>query len=50
LHKGVTAPVIGATRPAHVDDAVSALEVSLSSDEVLALEAPYEPHPVIGFS
>jgi aryl-alcohol dehydrogenase-like predicted oxidoreductase len=48
LHKGVTAPVIGATRIAHVDDAVAALDVNLCTEEMQALEAAYEPHPVIG--
>lgn len=48
LHKGVTAPVVGATKSRHVDDAVAAIDVNLSADEIAELEAPYEPHPVIG--
>jgi len=45
---GVTAPVIGATRPEHVDDAVGALKVSLDDEEVRQLEECYQPHPVLG--
>ena len=44
----VTAPIIGATRIAHLDDAVGALAVKLTTDEVASLEAPYVPHPVVG--
>ncbi|GLY90278.1 aldo/keto reductase [Actinoallomurus iriomotensis] len=47
---GVVAPVVGATKPRHVDDAVAALEVTLTEEEVARLEAPYRPHPVIGHS
>lgn len=43
---GVTAPVIGATKPAHVDEAIAALDVELSADEIAALEAPYQTRPV----
>jgi aryl-alcohol dehydrogenase-like predicted oxidoreductase len=46
---GVTAPIVGATKPHHLDDAAAALAVKLTSDEVRALEAPYVPHPVAGF-
>ena len=46
---GVVAPIIGATKMHHLEDAVSSLEVKLMSDEVRALEAPYIPHPVAGF-
>ncbi|HEX4142651.1 MAG TPA: aldo/keto reductase [Pirellulales bacterium] len=45
----VTAPIIGATKPHHLEDAVAALSVQLSADEIAALEAPYIPHPVAGF-
>lgn len=45
---GLTAPIIGATKLSHIDDAVSALGVKLDADEIKALEAPYEPHPVLG--
>ena len=46
---GVTAPIVGASKPAHLDDAVAALEVKLSPDEIGQLEAPYVPHAVAGF-
>jgi aryl-alcohol dehydrogenase-like predicted oxidoreductase len=46
----VTAPIIGATKLSHVDDAVAAVDVTLSTEEVARLEAPYRPHPVLGHS
>jgi aryl-alcohol dehydrogenase-like predicted oxidoreductase len=46
----VSAPIVGATRPLHLDDALAALDVVLSEDEVARLEAPYRPHPVLGHS
>jgi aryl-alcohol dehydrogenase (NADP+) len=48
LKKGVTAPIVGASKITQLDQAVAALEVSLSSVEMQMLEAAYEPHPVIG--
>ncbi|HET8561836.1 MAG TPA: aldo/keto reductase [Marmoricola sp.] len=45
----VTAPIVGATRPEHLADAVAATELQLSADEVALLEEPYTPHPVVGF-
>ncbi len=45
----VTAPIIGATKPEHLSDAVAAVELKLSPEEVARLEAPYVPHPVMGF-
>jgi len=45
----VTAPIIGATKMAHLEDAVAAVDVHLTDEEVMALEAPYTPHPVVGF-
>ncbi len=45
----VTAPIVGATRPHHLDDAVAALAIRLSPDELATLEAPYQPHPVKGY-
>jgi 1-deoxyxylulose-5-phosphate synthase len=49
LHKpGVTAPIVGATKVAHVEDALAAEALSLSDDEVRRLEEPYVPHPVSG--
>ena len=47
---GITAPIVGATKPNHLADAVAALSVRLSSEEVAFLEEPYVPHPVAGFS
>jgi 1-deoxyxylulose-5-phosphate synthase len=46
----VTAPIIGATRLQHLDDAVAALEVKLTTAEIAALESNYVPHPVVGFA
>ena len=45
----VTAPIVGATRMQHLDDAVAALSVKLTLEETTALEAPYVPHAVAGF-
>jgi aryl-alcohol dehydrogenase-like predicted oxidoreductase len=47
---GVTAPIIGASKMPHLEEAVAALEIKLSEEEVRALEAPYQPHPVLGHS
>ena len=46
---GITAPIVGATKPQHLDDAVAALSVKLEPEEIAALEAPYVPHAVTGF-
>jgi aryl-alcohol dehydrogenase-like predicted oxidoreductase len=46
----VSSPIVGATKPNHLADAVAALSLRLSPQEVSALEAPYAPHPVLGFS
>ncbi len=46
----VTAPIIGATKPHHLDDAVAALSVQLTSDEIRHLEEAYQPHPVLGYA
>src|SRR5579883_1294553 len=46
---GVTAPIVGATRMQHLEDAAGALGVKLSKDEAQALEAHYVPHPIAGF-
>lgn len=45
---GVVAPIVGATKLGHLDDAVAALDVQLTAEETERLEAPYRPHPVIG--
>ena len=47
--KGVTAPIVGASKPHHLDDAVAALSLNLSAEEIVKLEAPYVPHPMVGF-
>jgi aryl-alcohol dehydrogenase-like predicted oxidoreductase len=46
----VTAPIVGATKMEHLETAVAALDVQLSQEEVAALEAPYVPHAIAGFS
>jgi aryl-alcohol dehydrogenase-like predicted oxidoreductase len=46
----VTSPIIGATKPSHLEDAVAALSVKLTPEEMTRLEEPYVPHPVSGFS
>jgi 1-deoxyxylulose-5-phosphate synthase len=46
----VTAPIIGASKPHHLDDAVAALSITLTDEELRQLEEPYRPHPVLGFS
>lgn len=48
-HPGVTAPIIGASKMSHLDDAVAALSVKLTPEEIAQLEAAYVPHPVLGF-
>ena len=49
LHKpAVTAPIVGASKPQHLEDAVAALSVTLSDEEIAALEAPYVAHAVAG--
>jgi 1-deoxyxylulose-5-phosphate synthase len=49
LHRpGVTAPIVGATKLIHVEDAVAAEELTLSEDEIRRLEETYVPHPVSG--
>jgi 1-deoxyxylulose-5-phosphate synthase len=46
---GITAPIVGATKQHHLDDAVAALDVELTDDEIELLEKPYQPHAVAGF-
>jgi len=48
-HPQVSAPIIGATKPHHIADAVAALDIELSDDEVTLLTEAYMPHPVVGF-
>ena len=47
---GVTAPIVGASKPHHLDDALAAVSVKLSAEEIARLEEPYAPHPVAGHS
>jgi len=50
LHKpAVTSPIVGVSKPHHLDDAVAALALKLEPEEIAALEEPYVPHPVVGF-
>jgi aryl-alcohol dehydrogenase-like predicted oxidoreductase len=46
----VTSPILGVSKPHHLEDGLAALAVELSSDEIARLEAPYVPHPVLGLS
>jgi aryl-alcohol dehydrogenase-like predicted oxidoreductase len=46
----ITSPIVGATKPHHLEDAVAAVELKLTADEVKALEEPYSPHAVQGLS
>ena len=46
----VASPVVGATKPHHLDDAIAALSVKLTPEEIASLEEPYAPHAVVGFS
>ena len=45
---GVTAPIVGSTKPTHLQDALAAEQLTLTADEVASLEKPYVPHPVLG--
>lgn len=47
---GVTAPIVGATRIDHLDDAVAAVDLTLTDEETSRMEAPYQPHHVLGHS
>jgi aryl-alcohol dehydrogenase-like predicted oxidoreductase len=46
----ITAPIIGATKPHHLDDAAAAVSVRLTTEEILHLEEAYQPHPVLGYA
>jgi 1-deoxyxylulose-5-phosphate synthase len=49
LHKpGVSAPIVGATKLEHLQDALAAERLTLSEREIARLEEPYVPHPVLG--
>jgi aryl-alcohol dehydrogenase-like predicted oxidoreductase len=45
---GVTAPIVGATKPSHLADALAAEQLTLTDEEVVRVEEPYVPHPVLG--
>ena len=45
----ITAPIVGASKPNHLEDAVAAVSLKLSEEEITRLEEPYVPHPVVGF-
>jgi aryl-alcohol dehydrogenase-like predicted oxidoreductase len=47
---GITSPIVGATKPHHLQDAVAALSLRLTAEQISALEEPYTPHPVLGFN
>jgi aryl-alcohol dehydrogenase (NADP+) len=47
---GVSAPIIGASKPGHLEDALGALDLKLTEDEMNSLEELYEPHPILGHS
>lgn len=47
---GVVAPIVGATKPNHLKDAVGALSIQLTAEEIQSLEAPYTPHAILGHS
>ncbi len=46
----ITAPIVGATKPHHLEEGVAALSLRLKPEEVASLEEPYTPHPVVGFN
>jgi aryl-alcohol dehydrogenase-like predicted oxidoreductase len=48
LTKGVTAPIVGASKMGHLEDAIAAVEIKLTAEEIAALEAPYKPKSVAG--
>jgi len=47
---GVTAPIVGASKLPHLDEALAALELRLDAAELTFLEEPYRPHPILGHS
>ncbi len=48
-HKGVVAPVVGASKVQHIEEAIEALSIRLSGDDIRRLEEPYKPHSAVGF-
>lgn len=47
---GVSAPIVGATKMKHLEEAVESLQVKLTVDEIKLLEQDYQPHPILGHS
>lgn len=47
---GISAPIIGASKAYQLEDALAALDISLTEEEIKKLDEPYEPHPVLGHS
>ena len=47
-HKGVSSPVIGATKERYIDEAVEALDIKLKDEDIAYLEELYVPHPIVG--
>lgn len=47
---GITSALVGATKASHLDDAIAAVDLALTAEECAGLEAPYVPHPVVGFA
>lgn len=45
---GVVAPIVGATKPHHLKEIFETVDITLSAEEVAAMEAPYQPHPILG--
>lgn len=50
LYKGVTAPIVGASKVEHIEEAVAAIDLKLTGDDIKRLEEPYKIHPIIGHS
>ena len=50
LYKGITAPIVGLSKMKYLEEAIGALDVKLSEDDVKRLEQPYKPHPIMGHS
>ena len=46
----ITAPIVGATKLQHLEDAVASVQIKLSEEEIALLEEPYIPHAVVGFA
>lgn len=46
--KGIASPIIGATKTSYLDDAVGALEINLTAEDIAYLEELYVPHPIVG--